>query len=54
MPRSIAVLIVMSMAATGVAITIATDSIAFPVSVGTAASSKVHALHASGVQATRK
>jgi hypothetical protein len=36
--RSIAVLIVMSVAATGAVITIVTDSIAFPVSVGTAAS----------------
>ena len=37
-PRSIAVLIVMSMAATGVVIMTVTDSIAFRVSVGTAAS----------------
>jgi hypothetical protein len=36
--RSIAVLIVMNMAATGVGITIATGLIAFLVSVGTAAS----------------
>jgi hypothetical protein len=36
--RSIAVLIVMSMAATGVVITIVIDSIAFLVNVGTAAS----------------
>jgi hypothetical protein len=38
--RFIAVLFVMSMAATGVVITIVTDSIAFPVSVGTAASAR--------------
>src|SRR5882724_6693452 len=36
--RSIAVLIVMNVAATGVVITIVIDSIAFPASVGTAAS----------------
>jgi len=36
--RSIAVRIVMNMAVTGVVITIVTDSIAFPVTVGTVAS----------------